>query len=501
MQMKATRDPQYSWPMVRPIVAVVVIVALWQAVPPPLESFVEASSADERIARAALQRITAGWKDSYAAMFIDMVRFMRPPRRSTEATAEPPLTLDDDRGTSGLERPLNDAPDLANRGSPIRRRLLSFLEKQTGRRLGDDLNMWREWMWKQPYDPHPDYAAFKGLIYGQIDVRMRAFFPPGVPASIRLDEIDWGGVRVNGIPPLRDPKVVRAADAAYLKDSNVVFGLVVNGEARAYPKRILAWHEMATDRLGGVDLTIVYCTLCGTVIPFESRAAGRSFHFGTSGLLYRSNKLMFDEETSSLWSTFEGVPVVGALVGSDVTLKAHAVVTTTWTDWRSEHPDTTVLSIDTGYARDYSEGAAYRDYFATDRLMFQVSKTDTRLRNKAEVLVMRLGRETAQSPRVPVAIAIQFLRKHPVYTFSAANERFVVITSKAGANRVYQADASFPEQREGAVVRDANGEAWHVTESGLVLQRDSKTRLSRVPAQRAFWFGWYAQFPHTMLIK
>ena len=327
------------------------------------------------------------------------------------------------------------------------------------------------------------------------------YFPPGVHASIRLDEIDWGGVRVNGIPPLRDPKVVRSPDAAYLKDSNVVFGLVMNGEARAYPKRILAWHEMATDRLGGIELTIVYCTLCGTVIPFESQAAGRSFHFGTSGLLYRSNKLMFDEETSSLWSTFEGVPVVGALVGAQVTLKTHAVVTTTWRDWRSEHPDTTVLSIDTGYARDYAEGTAYRDYFAMDRLMFQVSKTDTRLRNKAEVLVMRLGRETAQSPRVPVAIDTQFLRRHPVYTFSAASERYVVITSKTGANRVYQAHTPFPDQREGAVVLDTDGEAWRVTESGLVLEREPRTRLSRVPAHRAFWFGWYAQFPETTLIK
>jgi hypothetical protein len=216
---------------------------------------------------------------------------------------------------------------------------------------------------------------------------MRAFFPPGVQASIRLDEIDWGGVLVNGIPPLRDPKILSVADATYLKDSNVVFGLVANGEAQAYPKRILAWHEMATDRVGGVDLTIVYCTLCGTVIPFESRVNGRSFHFGTSGLLYRSNKLMFDEETSSLWSTFEGVPVVGSLVGSGVRLQLHAVVTTTWKEWRTEHPDTRVLSLDTGYTRDYSEGAAYRDYFSTDRLMFQVSKIDARLRNKAEVLL------------------------------------------------------------------------------------------------------------------
>src|SRR5712692_6286797 len=217
--------------MIRLVVAVLVVAALRQASPPPLESFVEAASADERIAKSALERIGAGWRDSYAAMFVDMARLMQPQRRSEE-TAEPVLTLDDERPTSRLERSFNDAPDLATRGSPIRRRLLSFLAKQTGRRFGDDLNAWRQWMWNLPYDPHPEYAAFKGLIYSQIDPHMRAFFPPRVRAAIRLDEIDWGGVRVNGIPPLRDPKVVRAADAAYLKDSNVVFGLVMNGETR-----------------------------------------------------------------------------------------------------------------------------------------------------------------------------------------------------------------------------------------------------------------------------
>ena len=330
---------------------------------------------------------------------------------------------------------------------------------------------------------------------------MRAFFPPDVRAAIRLDEIDWGGVTVNGIPPLHDPKVVSATDATYLKDSNVVFGLVVNDEARAYPKRILAWHEMATDRIGGVGLTIVYCTLCGTVIPFESQAGERSFRFGTSGLLYRSNKLMFDEETHSLWSTFEGVPVVGPLTGTGVTLQTRAVVTTTWKEWRTEHPDTTVLSLDTGYTRDYSEGAAYRDYFSTDRLMFQVSKTDARLRNKAEVLVMQRRDQTASDRRVPVAIDTAFLRKHPVYSFTIADERLVAVTSKDGANRVYLGGATFPDQRATAAIVDANGDAWRVTESALVLVRDTTTRLPRVAAQRAFWFGWYAQFPETVLIK
>ena len=185
------------------------------------------------------------------------------------------------------------------------------------------------------------------------------------------------------------PRRFPPAEATWLRDGHVVFGIIVNGESRAYPKRILAWHEMAIDRLGGVDLTIVYCTLCGTVIPYESRVAGRRFTFGTSGLLYRSNKLMFDEETRSLWSSLEGVPVVGALVDSGLQLPFHAVVTTTWGEWRQEHPATTVLSLETGYERNYAEGVAYRDYFATDRLMFEVPRADTRLKNKAEVLVLR----------------------------------------------------------------------------------------------------------------
>lgn len=194
---------------------------------------------------------------------------------------------------------------------------------------------------------------------------MASFFAAMVEPRIRLDEIDWGGVGVNGIPPLDQPKVVAAADARYMGDKNVVFGMVINGEARAYPKRILAWHEMARDTLGGVKLAIAYCTLCGTVIPYETVSDGRSHTLGTSGLLYRSNKIMFDAETNSLWSTIEGRPVVGSLAQSETTIKYRPVVTTTWREWRAAHPDTTVLSLDTGHQRDYDEGVAYRSYFFT----------------------------------------------------------------------------------------------------------------------------------------
>lgn len=466
----------------------------------PIARIIEATSSDSQISARALSEIRAGWRDAYAALFIDLTRMMRPPRRliSPEELPSSPLSPDAEDG-SGSGRLRSSVPLTSDAGSPVRRRLLQFLGRQTGQRFGDDLDRWRTWVWSRSYEPHPDYAALKRAVYGELDPRMRAFFPDGVKSEIRLDQIDWGGVRVNGIPPLRAPTVVPASAAGYLKDSNIVFGLFVNGEARAYPKRILAWHEMALDRVGGIDLTIVYCTLCGTVIPFESVAAGRHFRFGTSGLLYQSNKLMFDEDTNSLWSTFEGKPVVGALVGSGLSLRTRPVVTTTWKAWRTDHPNTSVLSIDTGHQRDYAEGAAYRDYFASDRLMFQVSRTDQRLRNKDEVLVMRLPPGTDHA--APVAIAVRFLRAHPVYSFIVGQTRYVAITSPSGANRVYRMEAIVPEQPDGPHVIDAGGRRWQVTEDALIAETAGIGPAPRVPAQRAFWFGWFAQFPETMLIK
>ena len=296
---------------------------------------------------------------------------------------------------------------------------------------------------------------------------------------------------------MRYPDHLPANEADYLDDGDIVFGIEVAGEARAYPKRILAWHEMAIDSVGGVDIRIVYCTLCGTVIPYESVLDGRHIRFGTSGLLYRSNKLMFDEETKSLWSTLEGLPVVGSLVGSGLELTRRSMVTTTWGSWRRRHPDTVVLSLDTGHDRDYSEGAGYREYFDNDRLMFQVPTRDDRLDNKAEMVVMLLD-DPSGGDRHPVAISAEFLEDEPIFQQEVAGKQFVVVTSESGENRIYDAagrqfDAALDDDR----VVDAEGRIWLVTEEALVSETDPAMRLARLPAHRAFWFGWYAQFPET----
>jgi hypothetical protein len=482
------------------VVAILLSAAGLHAQPPEpqWEAFLVAGERDRRAADAALEVITAAWRDAYAGMIVDVARFLPPPRGARASDSPDGLDFDDatdGRGGGELGR---DMPSAVRQppGSDIRRRLTAFLEKRTGKRFGDDLRAWRRWIWSLPPAPHAQYAQFKAELYARIDPRFRLFFTPGVRSSIRLDEIDWGGVPVNGIPPLRAPKVERASDATWLRDGHVVFGVAVNGEARAYPKRILAWHEMALDRVGGVDLTVVYCTLCGTVIPYESSVDGRRFSFGTSGLLYRSNKLMFDEESGSLWSALEGVPVVGPLAGTGLQLPFHAVVTTTWGEWKREYPDTTVLSLDTGVDRDYGENAAYRDYFSHDRLMFEVPASDTRLKNKAEVLVLRP--EVVGDGAAPVAIAVDRLRRTRVFAFESAGRAFVAITSKGGANRVYERAAhSFRAGPDDRTVMDAAGRAWSVTPEALVGA--SGERLRAVPTHRVFWFGWVAQQPDTVL--
>ena len=471
---------------------------------PDIRTFLEAASADEKMAKAALDTLAASWKDGYAPLLVDLARFMRSARRTGPAGDEEPSLDDGDRrggdGVSGH----SGFPDSASGGPPsarIRERLLRFLEKQTGQGFGDDLGRWRRWYWSRPYDPHPDYAAFKAGLYARVDPRMAAFFPPGARELVRLDEVDWGGVGVNGIPPLDHPKHVAAGEVSYLKDRHVVFGIALRGEARAYPKRILAWHEMAKDRVGGVDLALVYCTLCGTVIPYDASVSGVTRTFGTSGLLYRSNKLVFDEESKSLWSTATGQPVLGPLAGQPLELRAYPVVTTTWKEWREAHPETTVLSLDTGYDRDYGEGEAYRDYFATDALMFQVPRTDDRLCHKDEVLAFTLE-PAGGGPSLPMALAVRFLEKNRLYPLEAGGRSLMVVTSPDGANRVYETGGvRLARWLPRGQVEAEGGARFRVTEDALVPESPGTPALPRVPARRAFWFGWYAQYPETELVK
>jgi hypothetical protein len=307
-----------------------------------------------------------------------------------------------------------------------------------------------------------------------IDPDFHLFLQPGVAHDIRLEEIVWGGVRKDGIPALVNPKLVPPVEAAYLTDDELVFGVEINGDARAYPLRILDWHEMFNDVVGGVPVALAYCTLCGSGILYDTRVPGRDepFEFGSSGFLYRSNKLMYDQQTHSLWNQFTGKPVVGPLTGSGIELQALPVTITSWQDWRTRHPDTKVLSLDTGYDRDYTPGKPYGEYFASKDVMFPVIIDDDRLAPKDYVFALRGPGEKAWS--------LASFEGGKVINDEVDGQAVVLIGNAATHSvRAYRSDGQRFEGTDDPAVVSADGADWQVEETGLIGP-DGQT-LERLP--------------------
>ena len=363
--------------------------------------------------------------------------------------------------------------------------VLPTLAALTGNREAQD---WFDWMlWQEAHPeiaPHPSFRRLKLDLLTRIDVQFSRFFGGNPRMDIRLEEIAWGGVEVDGIPALVDAAMVPAAEGRYLTDGEPVFGVAIGGDVRAYPLRILDWHEMANDTVGGVPVALAYCTLCGAGILFDRRVPGheRPFEFGSSGLLYRSNKLMYDRETDSLWNQFTGRPVVGKLAGSGIELKQLPVTIASWGRWRERHPDTKVLSPDTGHVRDYKPGAAYGRYFASPNLMFPTGLADGRLNAKDQIFGVRV-------PAGAKAWPLEAFRGAPVINDRVGAVDVVVIGDAAErTGRAYRRDGrEFHAAPDPGLLLGPGG-AWRVTEEALI--GPDGARLPRLAGHVAYWFAW-----------
>jgi hypothetical protein len=364
-------------------------------------------------------------------------------------------------------------------------KISAALSVLTGHRDAADWFDWMLWQEAHPeFTPHPSFRRLKLDLLARIDVQFSRFFGGNPRIDIRLEEIVWGGVEVDGIPALVDAEMIPAAQATYLTPDEPVFGVEIGGDARAYPLRILDWHEMANDAVGGVPVALAYCTLCGAGILFDRRIPGRDkpFEFGSSGLLYRSNKLMYDRETDSLWNQFTGRPVVGKLAGSGIELKQLPVTISSWRRWRERHPGTKVLAPDTGHIRDYSPGAAYGRYFASSKLMFPAGLADGRLGAKEQVFGVR-------APAGAKAWPLGVFRENPVINDRVGALDVVVIGNAAErTGRAYRRDGREFEATSDPAVLQGPGGAWTATEEALV--GPDGTRLPRLAGHVAYWFAW-----------
>ena len=219
---------------------------------------------------------------------------------------------------------------------------------------------------------------------------------------------------------------------------------------------------------------------------------GRTFVFGSSGFLFRSNKLMYDQQTKSLWHHMRGEPVVGPLADSGIRLAPRPVVTTSWREWVRQHPRTVVLDIDTGHVRDYTPGRPYGAYYASPETMFPVFPRSSRLATKDVVFVLRLDPDRKLYP-------LDVFDREPVVNDAVGPTSVVVVGQRATRTvRAYERgnlrfrSGSGPDE----LIAEGTGARWRIEEEALVAVAGGR-RLPRLAGHLAYWFGWFAFHPDT----
>ncbi len=270
---------------------------------------------------------------------------------------------------------------------------------------------------------------------------------------IPREEIHHGGPPRDGIPSIDRPRFITADQAAFLNENDRVLGVDRNGITKAYPIRILDYHEIVNDEFGEESVVVSYCPLCGTGMAFSAEAAGQRHTFGVSGLLYNSDVLLYDRSTESLWSQIMRKAVSGELKGTS--LEQLPLTHTTWRDWRRRHPSSLVLSIDTGYPRNYAR-SPYAGYDESSNIWFPVSSINRRYHPKELVIGLIIADRTKVYPFAELSkMAANF------------NDRF------AGQVLQIQFDAR--------------------NRSGRVLNQHGE----ELPSTVAFWFAWIAFHPNA----
>ena len=275
---------------------------------------------------------------------------------------------------------------------------------------------------------------------------------------IPVDQILSGGPPRDGIPSIDKPIFLSAKRADYLKPDDRILGIVVDGEARAYPIRILNWHEIVNDKVKGKSIAVTFCPLCGSGIVYAADFDGKAHQFGVSGLLFNSDVLLYDRETETLWSQILSKGISGKLVNQSLTVipSSH----TSWAAWKKKQPNTLVLSTKTGFSRDYNR-SPYGGYTKNTSVYFPTAFKSKKYHPKERVL------------------GISINGKHKVYPFSELS-KLSTSTLKDDFNGQKLQLRFDTENRDGSIM----------DESGNIL-----------PSLNTFWFAWYAFHPDTVIFK
>src|ERR671914_1452695 len=315
---------------------------------------------------------------------------------------------------------------------------------------------------------------------------------------VPLDQIVSGGPPPDGIPSIDNPKFTSVKEAdGLLEDSELVLGLKINGDVRAYPLQILVWHEIVNDKVGGAPVAVTYCPLCFTNQVFNRTLEnGQILELGTSGKLYNSNLVMYDSTTKSLWSQAMSQAIVGKLAG--VKLEKIPFDVAYWKEWKQLYPESKVLSRDTGSTRPYGADP-YGDYYTNGDVLFPVSNNDDRLGLK-EIVV---GFENSGQYK---AYKLQEIENKKVINDQVNGKPIALLSLHPFMVRAYDpvVDGQILEFSLNAkgqnFIDTQTGSLWNFEGKAISGQMKGK-QLTRLPFDEGFWFEWAAFHPKTELYK
>ncbi|MFQ6012484.1 MAG: DUF3179 domain-containing protein [Thermoplasmata archaeon] len=319
--------------------------------------------------------------------------------------------------------------------------------------------------------------------------------------TVQEGNVSATGVRKDSIPSIDAPRFVTAEEAsAFVADEHIVFGLAAEGVVRAYPQRILVWHEIVNDTGGAAPLAITYCPLTGSQVAYRRAPAGAEpLTFGVTGGLVNSNLLMYDRQTDSSWPQIFGHSIRGPLRGTR--LEALPLAWTTWARWRVRYPETEVLSTETGFLRNY-QGDPYgsydplRGYYADALVRFRVVCRDDRFHPKQPFVGLAEANDA-------VAVDLDRLRADRVTNTTLAGQPVVFLHDPGlDAPRAYRAvgdPGPLHLTWEGAFVDRETGSRW--SPDGVATEGPlAGGRLEELPAMNVMWFAWAAFHPWTRVL-
>ncbi len=377
---------------------------------------------------------------------------------------------------------------------------LEALTAITGERFIDGYE-WSLWL-ASTRPPLPDgYVQWKGRLLSLVDSRYVELFPADGNLAVRPDELVWARTAPDETPPLVEPAIVHRIEQRYLNDDDIVFGVFVDGQARAYPERILAWHEVVTDELNERPLLVTHCTPCGGAVVYEAAASdGVRYTFGNSGLVYHSRRVLYDQETNSLWDQLTGQSIAGPAITEDISLTPHTILRTTWAEWAARHPNTTVLALDTGTIRNYDPGVALAEEIAAPGPLFPAALPSPNSGGSIEPKTLIVGLTIeGESRAYPIALVESFGILHD----TLGGQDIVLVARGSGlgvvAYREHEITIDYlsgPSDALEAV--DIDGERWFLDEEKLVNVIDTRLRRA-VPLRISYWFAWQDAYPETTL--